>query len=559
VKGRALAPAALLAAGLIGMAATPQAHAGTYVVDACTVGGVNYDNRSWTQDGPAAPGIAADLSCAKAGDPIGLTVAAGATTPDNTYQRLIFDAPKGATISDFRLDRRFTFVNPEGDGTHRYYAYYAFAGEPIGGSGNYLDGTRDRLHAVGSWYGYPAANADLGRGTVGPADFPILRSISTPPTRLLLRVGCVQRGTPCHVNAGGGISNQLFGAQVTISDPTAPALTVAASGLLAGGQRSGSDPVTVTATDNSGIRRVDLIDVTGGGAIPVGSEDYAAAAKTGTDKGRTCSPRDVHQCPDLSGETIRPTSLTVGRRDLVVRVTDTAGNTAQQGPYQVDVGTPSDRGVANGSGASETGTLSARFATGGARRTVDYGLRPTVEGRLVNASGDPVSGAELVVLTRDAGSDQFTTRGRLRTNADGEYAFKARSAASRLIQVAWRSHVNDVRFTENAYVSMRVRAHASLHAPSSVRVGHRFALTGTLSGVKPPGGVHVVAQGAGPGRGYATFADGRAGRSGRFTLHYRFQSAASRGHTFKLRVKLLARPGWPYEDGLTRTVRVRVR
>ena len=164
----------------------------------------------------------------------------------------------------------------------------------------------------------------------------------------------------------------------------------------------------------------------------------------------------------------------------------------------------------------------------------------------MNASGTPVGGAELVVLTRDLGSDQFIQRGRLHTNAKGEYAFKARSSASRLIQVAWRSHLNDVRFTQNAYVSMKVRAHASLRAPSSVSVGRRFAITGTLSGVKPPGGVHVVAQGAASGRRYSTFADGRAGRSGRFTLHYRFQSSGSRGHTFKLRVKLLARPGWPY-------------
>jgi hypothetical protein len=556
--GRALASAALSGAALAFAFAAPPAHAGTYVVNACTVGGVSYDNKSWTLDGATPPGITADVSCAKVGDPIGLTVAAGKTTPDGTDQKLVFDAPPGTTIADFRLDRRFTFDNPEGDGTHRYFTYYGFGGDPIAGAGNYYDGTRDRLHAVSSWYGYPAANADLGRGTVTRASFPYLRTYAGAGNRIVLRLGCVTRGTPCHVNAGGGIFNQLFGAQVAISDTTLPVLTVAADGLLAGGQRSGSDAVTLTATDNTGIRRVDLVDVTGGGAIPVGSEAYDAP-QVGTDRGATCSARLVRQCPTLSGETVRPTSLTVGRRSLVVRVTDSAGNVSQQGPYSVDVGTPSNRGAANGTGATETATLSARFSTGSRRRTVDYGQRPTVEGRLVNASGTPVAGAQLAVLTRDLGSDQFVQRGTLRTDAKGRYAFKARGAASRLIQIGWRSHVNDVRFTENGYVSMKVRARASLRAPSSVRVGQRFRISGRTAGVRPRAGVPIVAQGAGPGQRYSTFADGRTSRTGRFALHYRFRSGASRGHTFKLRVKVLGRSGWPYSAGGSRTVRVRVR
>ena len=139
--------------------------------------------------------------------------------------------------------------------------------------------------------------------------------------------------------------------------------------------------MTVTATDNTGIRRVDLIDVTGGGAIPVGSEDYDAAAKVGTDTGRTCSTRLVHQCPNLSGETVRPTTLTVGRRDVVVRVTDTAGNVTQQGPYPVDVGTPSDRGAATAPARRRTAP-SARTsrATAAAARSTTASARPSRAG-----------------------------------------------------------------------------------------------------------------------------------------------------------------------------------
>ena len=83
----------------------------------------------------------------------------------------------------------------------------------------------------------------------------------------------------------GGIAHVLYGSDVTISDPTPPTVSVEASGLLAGGPRDGSAPVTLTAGDGAGIRRVDLIDVTSPLApAVVGDEDYGSG---GTDAGRT--------------------------------------------------------------------------------------------------------------------------------------------------------------------------------------------------------------------------------------------------------------------------------
>ena len=70
------------------------------------------------------------------------------------------------------------------------------------------------------------------------------------------------------------------------------------------------DAITLDATDNGGIRRVEIIDVTGGGAGVVGAEDYATGARTVT--GATCSFRLAKACPNLRNETIRPTSLAAG-------------------------------------------------------------------------------------------------------------------------------------------------------------------------------------------------------------------------------------------------------
>ena len=82
------------------------------------------------------------------------------------------------------------------------------------------------------------------------------------------------------LDTGGAISHILHGSDVTISDPTLPTVTVEASGLLAGGSANGSDPVTVTASDNSGIQKVELLDVSSPAApcrVPQASRLAASA------------------------------------------------------------------------------------------------------------------------------------------------------------------------------------------------------------------------------------------------------------------------------------------
>ena len=102
----------------------------------------------------------------------------------------------------------------------------------------------------------------------------------------------------------------------------------------------------LSATDNAGIRRVELHDVTGAPQL-VGSEDYTAGRN---EQGATCSARLAKTCPNLARELVRPTSLQAGVRQLLVRTIDAAGNQVDRGPYTVDVATPSDRGARNGSG-----------------------------------------------------------------------------------------------------------------------------------------------------------------------------------------------------------------
>lgn len=197
----------------------------------------------------------------------------------------------------------------------------------------------------------------MAKSTVSKASFPELAGYRGDATTLQIAVGCFNRSSPCSLASGGSVANSVYGARVVLNDPVAPSVAVEASGLLAGGQRNGSDPVTVTATDNAGVKRVEIVDVTTGTPRIVGRESYDGDNLT--DKRAQCSFAFVHACPNLAAETVVPDSLEAGRRTLKVRVTDAADNIVEQGPYSVDAISPSNRGALNGSNASDDGGLSA--------------------------------------------------------------------------------------------------------------------------------------------------------------------------------------------------------
>ena len=179
-----------------------------------------------------------------------------------------FAAPSGMTIADFTLTRQLTYRNgAPASNTRRLYAIYKLGSTVFAGAGHYENATRNRLQTQGSWYGYPEANVVVPKSTVSRASFPALAGYTGDATTLQIAVGCFNGtvNTACTVAAGGGISHLISGARIVLNDPTRPSADVEASGLLAGGRRAGSDAVTFDATDNGGIRRVEIVDLSGGG------------------------------------------------------------------------------------------------------------------------------------------------------------------------------------------------------------------------------------------------------------------------------------------------------
>ena len=533
------------------------AQAGTYHVYTCAAGGKVYPNGAWKTADVA--GVVEDSSCA--GSSIALTVPAGARMANNTSSALTFTSPAGTTIADFALTRQIGYTNPVAEKTHKYFLFYALGPTVFAGAGNYYDPTRNTLNAQKQWYGYPDNNVAVAKGAVTRASFPALAGYKGDATTMALRVGCFNRPTDCSVAAGGGISHILHGSDITINDPTAPAVTVEASGMLAGGARSGSDPVTVTASDNSGIRKVELLDVSNPAApMVVGTEDYAIDR---TSANKVCDYSQPAPCPGLSRESVRATSLPAGQRSVSVRVTDSAGNVSERGPYPVFAVTPSNRGELNGSGATDTGSLSVIWTKGlkANRRTLSYGAKAGVRGRLTNSSGQPISGAKVLLLSRDLRQGaSLIPRNTFTTDGDGRFSTTLTASASRLLQFAWLSHTNDIRFAANGYLTLQARASSTLSVSTRrPRVGRSLTISGRLKGVSR-GGVPIVVQGRSKSsRRYETFADTTTSASGRFKVRYRFRSSGSRRHSFVFRARIRPAAKFPYETGYSSTVTVRVR
>ena len=165
------------------------------------------------------------------------------------------------------------------------------------------------------------------------------------------------------------------------------------------------------------------------------------------------------------------------------------------------------------------------------------------------------------MLTRDRRRRGLVERYTTTTKADGSYRIKVRAAASRLTQIAWRSHVNDPGFQETAYVTLLARASASLKAtPRSVGVGGRVRLSGTAPRHDPR--ARRPADLPGPHRAtgrYTTFADGRANRKGRFLTALPLPLGRLARADVPLPREAPRRRPLPVRARLIRTVTVRVR
>ena len=221
-----------------------------------------------------------------------------------------------------------------------------------------------------------------------------------------------------------------------------------------------------------------------------------------------------------------------------------------------------DRGAANGAGASDKASITARWTT--TRRTLKrsrFGLRHAVRGRLTDEHGKGIGGARVeLAATLLARGARATATGSARTRADGSYALTLpRSVSSRRLDVRYRSHVNDL--TPAASASLQLRVTAGVRLAIAPRVAHRgttIRLRGRLlAGPVPARGKLLELQARTKGHRWVTFRTIRTKRSGAFASRYRFRRGGP--VTYLLRARARAGSDYPFETGSSRALTVRVR
>jgi hypothetical protein len=564
-----------------GALCAPVAHAGSYDVLSCSIDGGFYPNRAWVADNNPNGNAAyqTDTSCSQqAGDWLAVGLAANTVYANGTFAALWFRAPAQAVISDFKVVLRHYWFAPPVSGypTERTYTVAAFGGLAYSGTGLFPQGDQDAVSAEGRWYGYrgghQAGAADSGIATLTRGSSKRVTNAPNAPN-MTISTGCyTDDGSACSLgtDAGGNVGAsflQLIGSRITISDATSPALTgpTQDEGLLAPGTRSGDEPLTFSATDNVGIRRAEIVDVTDASSPQVvATEDYA---DTATDQNTKCDYTRIKPCPDLKPETIAASPAIAGRRTLLLRVTDAAGNQTVSSPFAIAARGPLN-GAGGGDGArvvsgfpghSWRGKGKKRHRVGVLRpsKTVGYGHGALVRGILRNAAGQSVGGAQLRLLVRELKlGSHYTDRGAITTSADGRFSVHIPRGSSRRVRIAYKAYAGDAGLTAKSDVTMKTKARVTIHVPRVVRSHGTARFRGSLPGRPlPPRGVTLDLQAYQPGHGWRTVKTTRTRRGGTYSTRYRFNSSFGR---FSFRVRLRPNDSYPYSRAASRKVRVRV-
>ena len=452
-----------------------------------------------------------------------------------------------------------------------YYAIYALGGTVVRGR---RATTRSR-RATGST---PRAagtairrtTSYVPRSTVSRASFPALAGYTGDATHAADRGRLLQRRgtTACTHRRRRRRSPTCISrrARSTLNDPTRAGRV--RRGLRPAGRRRAATartPVTLDATDNGGIRRVEIVDLTRRRRGRRRARTTAPArAPT---RARPARPRSRKPCPNLSNETHAPDQRWPPAGARCWSASTDAGRQRHRAAART-WSTSSRRPTAaplNGSGATEGGTLTARFTRQAQART-----RPSATASACAVTRPPAQLRGQADLRRAAATCSRATAARARTSSqrwattttsDGAYRLtRARAAPRGSSRSPGRSHVHDPSPQANAYLTLNARASSSLRATprgrsaSARRCGCAARCAARVPRARRAGDLPGPQRRRRASRRSPTAARTARGAS---RVHYRFRSGASRGRTFTFRVKLRGDARFPYALGYSKRVRVR--
>jgi hypothetical protein len=211
-----------------------------------------------------------------------------------------------------------------------------------------------------------------------------------------------------------------------------------------------------------------------------------------------------------------------------------------------------------------TATLRAGFRGHGSRRTVPFGRRVLLSGRLITGRSSPLGGVPVRVVEHFApGAHLGVHTSTVTTAPNGAFSIRTDPGPSRTIAIGFDGSPTLTRSAARSLqlgVLGRVRLWASAGvatvggAPLIFR-GQLIAAPGEI----PPEGRSIELQFRLPGLPWAEFRTVQTDSRGRFRYAYRFSDDDSRGARFQFRAFAPAQEDWPYEPAGSRPVLVQGR
>jgi hypothetical protein len=353
-------------------------------------------------------------------------------------------------------------------------------------------------------------------------------------------------GTPnvcqtSNVENGNSAEIDIYAADITLNDPTVPAVANVSGPLVSGATLSGDASISFTATDSggpgvySGTISVDgkpvvdqILDTNGG-----------ACQSLGVTHDGLRSFNDPQPCkPQVSATlTLNTSTLPAGAHNVLVSVDDASGNSTTAWDGTITTTLPPH--VPNGAPPCEQADLSLAVNGKSGRAVIRYGHRATVTG-VLRCGTAPIASATIVM----GGGGLGTT---LVSAPDGTFSYSVPNGPSRTLTFSYRAFSDDPSpsASARALISVRPRIRLAI-SPRRTYDGGTISWRGRITGGPyPSDGVTLLVE-VKDGRRWQPF-DEVVAHKGRFRYRYTFLRTSS-PTTYRFRVALPASgsAGYPY-------------
>jgi hypothetical protein len=366
---------------------------------------------------------------------------------------------------------------------------------------------------------------------------------------------------PIEFNCGGfcPAGSQIFARYIAVKevDPVAPQIGAVGGSLLSGQVARGHQTVDAEATDQGGgVSGLELL-VNGQQA---GNSQPACQIAQATN-------------PNILG-TVAASPTPCPKAAKAIWSVDTASSPFQQGANSVQVcaidfssfttvnktcSSPQSFSVNNSCAESAVAggaDLTAKFARNHDEEvTVPYNHGANIVGGLMDASGNPVSGATICVEGQIMGVHRETVPIAVETtDAHGHFTYKLKPGPNRRVKVGYRHD----SFQVNRLLHFEAHSRPTISlSPSVLDAGGVVHITGKIPG--PNAGSRSVAIEAGAPHSHVWYPAGEAttNRHGRYHFNYRFDGTSATT-VYGFRAKTSHQGGYSWAPGHSKSAFVKV-